>query len=70
MNEEISRQTIIDNEHINLLSMFHLISGILALLYSVFMALYFGFIIFVFKLSENFDGEFPIQSMGVIISIW
>jgi hypothetical protein len=70
MNEEISRQTIIDNEHINLLSMFHLISGILALLYSVFMALYFGFIIFVFKLSEKFDGEFPIQFMGVIISIW
>ena len=70
MNEEISKQTIIDNEHINLLSIFHLISGILALLYSVFMALYFGFIIFIFNLSDKFDGEFPVQFMGIIITIW
>jgi len=77
MNEEISKQTIVDNEHINLLSLFQLISGIFTLAWSVFMALYFGFIIFIFNLGGKFDtaknpidSEFPIQFMGIIIIVW
>ena len=77
MNEEISKQTIIDNEHINLLSLFHLISGILTLGWSALMAVYFGFITFIINIGGKFDAaektldsEFPIQFMGIIIIFW
>ncbi len=77
MNEEISKQTIVDNEHINLLSLFQLISGIFTLAWSVFMVLYFGFIIFIINLGGKFDAaknqidsEFPFQFMGIIIIVW
>jgi len=76
MNEEISKQTIVDNEHINLLSLFHLISGIMTLVYSVFMALYFGLISFAFIFGDAFDAaenplnsNFPIAFRTLFISI-
>jgi len=73
MNEEISKQTIIDNEHLNLLSLFHLISGIFTLVYSVFMALYFGFITFIFNIGHKLDGannDFPFEFMNVIMFVF
>jgi len=72
MNEDISKQTIIDNEHLNLLSLFHLISGIFTLVYSVFMALYFGFFTFIFNLSGNFEeanSDFPFEFMSFFMLI-
>lgn len=76
MNEEISKQTIVDNEHLNLLSLFQLISGIFTLAYSVFMALYFGIITFAFIFGDRFDAaenplnsNFPIEFRTVFISI-
>jgi len=73
MNDEISKQTIIDNEHLKLLSLFHLISGIFALVYSVFMALYFGFIIFIFNVGNKFDGaesDLPIEFKSIFMFIF
>ena len=76
MNEEISKQTIIDNEHLNLLSLFHLISGILTLVYSALMAVYFGFITLAINIGGKFnevdnalDSEFPFGFMTIFISV-
>jgi len=71
--ELISKQLIVDNEHLNLLSLFHLISGIFTLAYSVFMALYFGFITLILNMGHKLDAansDFPFEFMNVIMFIF
>jgi len=71
--EVISKQLIVDNEHLNLLSLFHLISGIFTLVYSVFMALYFGFVTFILNMGNKLNAansDFPFEFMNAIMFVF
>ncbi|MEJ2544432.1 MAG: hypothetical protein P8Y99_10235, partial [Calditrichaceae bacterium] len=59
MNDIDERQKIIDNEHLNLLSLFHYISGGITIAFALFFGLYFIFILFlIFSISQIFSCRF------------
>ena len=77
MAENKTRKKIVNEEHVKLLGLFHLISGILTLVYSVFFIFYMGFISIMFNFIGKFEnaeygmnGDFPHEIFTIILSIW
>jgi len=71
MIEEKTKQKIIDNEHLRLLSLFHLISGILSLLFSFFFVLYIGFFSIILRFTRGIHySDFPNRVMSFVFFIW
>jgi hypothetical protein len=59
MNDIDERQKIIDNEHLNLLSLFHYISGGITIAFALFFGLYFIFIFYIVSLAKFQDEVSP-----------